>query len=128
MVLGDTIRRSRKAKGWSQRELAEHTETDTSCINRVEWGKINPSSAVLERIAGALECSLDGLVRGAEKAEVEIRDKALAERVRLSDSLDEEDRHAVVHMIDTMLTKKRMRELLGEPLAPTGTEGAGRAG
>lgn len=128
MVLGDNIRKSRKAKGWSQRELAEHTETDTSYINRVETGKINPSIAVLERIAGALERSLDELVRGVEKTEVEIRDKGLAERVRLIDSLDEEDRHALVHMIDTMLTKKRMRELLGGPLAPTGTEGARRAG
>lgn len=128
MVLGDNIRKSRKAKGWSQRELAEHTATDTSYINRVETGKINPSIAVLERIAGALECSLDELVKGVEKAEVEIRDKGLADRVRLIDSLDEEDRHALVHMIDTMLTKKRMRELLGGSLAPTGTEGARRAG
>lgn len=127
MALGDNVRKSRKSKGWSQRELAERTDTDTSYINRVETGKVNPSVAVLERIAVALECSLDQLVKGTEEPEVEIRDKGLADRVRLIDSLDEEDRHALVHMIDTMLTKKRMRELLDGQLAPTGTEGARKA-
>ena len=32
--------------------------------------------------------------------------------MRLVDSLDEEDRNALLHMIDIMLTKQRMRELI----------------
>jgi hypothetical protein len=41
-----------------------------------------------------------------------IRDKSLADRMRLVDALDEDDRNALIHMIDTMLTKQRMKELV----------------
>jgi len=112
MSLGENIRKARKGKGLTQRKLAEEVGSDPSYINRLEADKVNPSVAVLERIATALGCSLDSLVRGSEDPEVHIRDRSLAERIHLLDSLDEEDRSALIHMIDTMLTKKRMRELL----------------
>jgi len=113
MSLGANIRRARKARGWTQKELAERVESDASYMNRIETGKANPSIAVLARIAEALEVSLDELVKGrGDGPEVHIQDTGLLERMRLIDSLDEQDRGALVHMIDTMLTKKRMRELL----------------
>lgn len=115
MALGENIRKTRKAKGLTQRDLADQIKSDASYINRLETGRVNPSIAVLERIANRLECSLDQLVRGKDtEPEVNIRDKALAERIRLIDALEEKDRNALMHMIDTMLTKKRMRELLNE--------------
>ncbi len=113
MSLGDNIRKVRKEKGWSQRVLAEKIDSDTSYINRIETGKLNPSIAALQRIADVLESTLDQLVNNdSSGAEVKIRDKSLAERMRLVDSLDEEDRNALIHMIDTMLTKQRMKELI----------------
>ena len=112
MSLGDNIRRIRKAKGWSQRFLAERIGTDASYINRIKTGKINPSVATIEPIADCLECSIDYLVKGKDDPEVNISDKNLVERVQLIDTLEEEDRKALMHMIDTMLTKKRMRDLL----------------
>ncbi len=113
MTLCDNIRKARKAKGWSQRVLAEKIDSDTSYINRVETGKLNPSIAALTRIADVLEQSLDQLVKNSENdPEVHIRDKSLADRMRLVDALDEDDRNALIHMIDTMLTKQRMKELV----------------
>lgn len=82
-------------------------------MNRVETGKANPSIAILTKIADALETSLDQLVRGnGDSPEIHIQDKGLLERVRLIETLDQDDRGALVQMIDAMLTKKRMRELL----------------
>ena len=58
----------------------------------------------MTKIADALERTLDQLVKNSEnEAQVRIRDKSLAERMRLVDSLDEDDRNAMIHMIDTML-------------------------
>lgn len=57
MSLGANIRRARKARGWTQKELAERVESDASYIYRIETGKANPSIAVLARIAEALEVS-----------------------------------------------------------------------
>jgi len=113
MSLGENIKSVRKQKGWSQRELAGKVDFDPSYINRIETGKLNPSILTLERISNALECSLDRLVRGeAEAQEVHIRDKNLLERMRLLDTLEEDDRNAMTHMIDALLTKKRIKELL----------------
>ena len=117
MTIGERIRKARKAKGWSQRVLTQHIESDASYINRIETGKLNPSVVAVERIAGALDCSLDQKVTGKDdELEVPIRDKGLFDRMRLIDSLEESDRNALVHIIDSMLTKKRMRELLDSKL------------
>jgi len=69
---------------------------------------------VLRKLAGVLEVSADYLLSGdgEEPAEVQIRNKPLAERVRLIDSLEEADQQALIQVIDSMLTKHRMRELL----------------
>ncbi len=113
MTIGEKIREARKSKGWSQRLLAQRIDSDASYINRIETGKLNPSVVGLQRIADALECSLDQLVRGKDNdPEVHIRDKGVLERMRLIDSLEEADRNALIHIIDSMLTKQRMRELL----------------
>lgn len=113
MSLADNMRKARKAKGWSQPVLAERIDSDTSYINRIETGKLNPSIAALTRIADVLERTLDQLAKnGDDNVEVHIRDKNLAERMCLVDSLDEEDRATLTHMINTMLTKQRMKELI----------------
>ena len=52
---------------------------------------------------------------------VHIRDKGLFDRMRLIDSLKESDRNELIHIIDSMPTKKRMRELLDGKLLQ-GTE------
>lgn len=44
--------------------------------------------------------------------EVEIKNKSLEQRIRLIDSLDEADQQALIRVIDSMLTKERVRELL----------------
>ena len=47
MSLGDNIRRIRKAKGWSQRVLAERICTDASYINRIETSYSLSASQVM---------------------------------------------------------------------------------
>lgn len=112
MSIGENIRKYRKEKGLSQKNVAERINSDSSYINRIETGKLNPSIAAVDRIAVALECTIDQLVKGKDEAEVHIKDKTLAERVRLLDAMDEDDRKAITHLIDALLTKKKIRELI----------------
>ena len=44
--------------------------------------------------------------------EVRIVDKSLMERVKLIDSFDEEDKTALIRVIDSMLTKKKILNLV----------------
>jgi len=114
MELGEKIKTLRKRHGLSQGDLAEQVEINSSHLSRLETGKYQPSIDVLKRLAEALEVSADYLLSedAEEAAEVRIQNKPLAERIRLIDSLEKSDQQALIQVIDSMLTKHRMRELL----------------
>ena len=107
----------RKEKGWSQTQLAEKVGSRLGHISRIETGKYNPSVDILVKLAEALETSLDSLVgqnMNDSISEIRIEDQLLAERIKLLNSLDEEERNVVVKVIDAMLTKKRVLNALHE--------------
>lgn len=54
MTVGQEIRRRREDKGWSQAKLGVLSGTGPSGISQIETGRRNPSTATLQRIAGAL--------------------------------------------------------------------------
>ena len=53
------LREIRKAKGLTQKELAEIVGVDTSSISKYEKGVAEPSYVVLKKLAGALGVSID---------------------------------------------------------------------
>ena len=116
MQLGSNIKRLRKEKGLSQAGLASKVGCHLSNINRVETGKYIPSLETVAAIANVLEMPIDYLVNGTEEIteEVRIEDKTLAERMKLLNTLDEEERMVVTKVIDAMLTKRKMLNLLTE--------------
>ena len=56
------IRAARKSKGLTQSQLGEKMGCTQVEISRWETGQAKPSSEVLERMAQALECSVDRLI------------------------------------------------------------------
>jgi transcriptional regulator with XRE-family HTH domain len=112
--LSENIKKIRKKKGWSQKELGEMIGSHLSHINRIETGKQNPSLEVLIKLADALEVSIDSLVRGSEEdfKEIRIEDKNMAERIKLLNTMEPEDRKAVIRVIDAMLTKKKILRIV----------------
>ncbi len=62
MTLGEYIKRLRKAKGWKQSEAAQRCGLKQSILSRIEAGRIaRPTSDTLEKIARALDASLESL-------------------------------------------------------------------
>lgn len=59
--LGDRIRKLRKARGWTQAEMAERVGIDRSFLADVERGKRNISILNLELIAHGFKISLSQL-------------------------------------------------------------------
>lgn len=55
----------RKAKGMSQEQLASRSGVHRVTIARFETGKISPTLATLERLAAALDVTIDQLVKKA---------------------------------------------------------------
>jgi transcriptional regulator with XRE-family HTH domain len=112
--LAGNIRQLRKARGWSQSDLAERIGVHLTHVSRVETGKYIPSLDFVVRAAQAFGIAVDALLfkREDNARDVRIEDKNLAERLRLLESLDKDERDALIKVIDSMLTKHRMRELL----------------
>ncbi|MBO5098800.1 MAG: helix-turn-helix transcriptional regulator [Clostridia bacterium] len=64
------LREIRKAKGLTQKELAEIVGVDTSSISKYEKGVAEPSYVVLKKLAGALGVSIDSF----SDVEIEMND------------------------------------------------------
>lgn len=60
--LGKHVIKLRTSKGWSQSELARNCDKDRQSIERLENGKINPSSFYLYEIAKGMEISVKELL------------------------------------------------------------------
>jgi transcriptional regulator with XRE-family HTH domain len=61
--LGKRIKALRKAKGYSQTQLAHLVDKDQQSIQRLEAGNINPSYIYLLEIAKGLDIDLSELIK-----------------------------------------------------------------
>lgn len=64
-LLGETIRRERLARHWTQEQFAEKTDLSINFIGNVERGEQAVSLDSVVQIAGAFKISLEELARKA---------------------------------------------------------------
>jgi transcriptional regulator with XRE-family HTH domain len=64
-VVGETVRRSRQAHGWTQAQLAEHAGFSPNYIARLERGELGPSLFVATQLCEALGIDVDALTQPA---------------------------------------------------------------
>ncbi len=104
----------RKQKGWSQQDLCDQIGVHIAHLSRLENGKSQPSVELLRKIAQAFGVTMDYLVdeEAEEASPVTIKNKSLAKKLELLEHLDQEDQQTIINVIDSMLTKKKMLDLL----------------
>lgn len=116
MDIGTNIKRIREAKNLSQKEVIAAINMGAAQYSRIEGGKTEPSVSTLERIAKALGVQLTELFAAEELLDVNSQDKTLMERVRLVDSLSEEEQQALFTMLDAFVGKKKLKDTLASVL------------
>lgn len=62
MTIGEAIKKARKDKGWTQRQLAAESGIHFVLISLYETGRVFPGVLTLISIADALGVTLDALV------------------------------------------------------------------
>ena len=81
MTFGERIRTLRKAKNFSQRDLAAQTGINFTYISRIENGKLEfsefPSEATIHKLADALDGDEEELLIMAKKIPETIRERVL---------------------------------------------------
>jgi transcriptional regulator with XRE-family HTH domain len=60
------VRRLREARGWSQEDLAEHSDLNRSFIGEIERGAATPSLVTVAKLSQAFELAPSVLVRHGE--------------------------------------------------------------
>lgn len=119
MNVGDNIKKLRKEKGLQQKQVAIELGIDQSNYNKIENDKRELSVDVLNKLSGLFGVTVDNILNPNKEIpkEVTVEDKTTLEQVRLIQQLDDEDKHVIFKMIDTMLTKKKFKDFFQKNVA-----------
>jgi len=112
MKFKDKIKSLRKSAGMSQQELAEKIHIHVTHLSKMENGHLTPSIDVVQRLMKVFAVSADQLLNEEENPVVDINNHELNEQLALISQLDEDEKNALIKIINSMLTKKRMKDLL----------------
>jgi transcriptional regulator with XRE-family HTH domain len=108
MAIADKILSLRKERGWSQQDLAGKISTSGPIIGRYERGEMVPSVEVAKKLAEAFGVTLDYLADNTGAAQ--IKDRTMLQRLIDIETLGQEDKKTLVHVIDSLLRDARARK------------------
>jgi len=115
MALPERVRQLRDEHNWSQGELATKIGADAAQISRYEHGKTSPSADAVVRLAEVFDVSCDYLlVEDAPRRRFRTPEDALGDRLASIDELGDNDLALVLAFTDALVTKTRLRNLVGE--------------
>ena len=110
MSLGEKLKQLRSEKGWSQDEFAYHADVDGRQLSRYENDHVKPSIEVVMKMANAFNVSLDYLLyEDIPRRPLRIAQGRIAERVFSIEKVSEEDERCLLHMIETMEAKNKLK-------------------
>jgi transcriptional regulator with XRE-family HTH domain len=112
MKFNQKIKVLRKGADMSQQDLAEKLHIHVTHLSKMENGHLMPSIDIVQRLMKVFNVSADQLLNEDENSVIDIQDKEVNEQISLINQLDEDERNALFKIINSMLTKKRMKDLL----------------
>jgi len=109
--IAENIRRIRKLKNLSQKEVAMAIDIAQAQYSVIESGKTVPTLPTLEKIAKVFETDIAQFLKkpGASDDEMNL---SILEKVKLIDTLDKDEKNCLLKMIDIAIAKKRMKDNL----------------
>jgi transcriptional regulator with XRE-family HTH domain len=78
----------------------------------MENGHLMPSIDIVQRLMKIFAVSADQLLNEDENSVVDIQNHEVNEQLAMINQLDEDEKNALIKIINSMLTKKRMKDLL----------------
>ena len=112
MKFNDKIKALRKGASMSQQELADKVHIHVTHLSKMENGHLMPSIDIVQRLMKIFAVSADQLLNEDENSVVDIQNHEVNEQLAMINQLDEDEKNALIKIINSMLTKKRMKDLL----------------
>jgi len=105
--IGKHLTQLRKAKNWSQEDLAKEIDSSRIMIGKYERGDNAPSIEVLFKLAKIFDVSLDYLVGEGVNAHF---NKEVLKRIEDIEQLDEETRNKLFFLIDNVIQNYKTKQ------------------
>jgi transcriptional regulator with XRE-family HTH domain len=112
MKFNEKIKVLRKSANMNQQELADKIHIHVTHLSKMENGHLLPSIDIVQRLMKVFAVSADSLLNDSESGLVDIQNNELNQQILLINQLDEDEKNALIKIINSMLTKKRMKDLL----------------
>ena len=119
LQVGLHIKDIRTKKGLLQKEVAAAAGLHPANYNKMEKGEREPSIEALDKISKLFDMTVDQIINyeGDLPKDVTIENKSVAERMKLIEQLEEEDKQAIFRIIDGMLTKSKFKDFFNKNIA-----------
>lgn len=112
-MIGEKLKKLRKERGWTQKELEERTGVAQRNISSYESGKLQPSSRTLRKFAEAFEVAVEELAgESRNEPALAITDPELLQMFRELASLPEADQSRIKWVISLALRQNRIQQMM----------------
>lgn len=114
-IITENIKQLRKLKNLSQKQVSLEVGIPQGQYSLVENGKVMPTIPTLEKIADVFEVSI------AEFFKIDNEEEAvnlpLLEKIKIIDTLDDDEKEALLKLIDMAVSKKKLKDNLTNLIA-----------
>ncbi|WP_411032419.1 helix-turn-helix domain-containing protein [Spongiimicrobium sp. 3-5] len=114
-IIAENIKQLRALKGLSQKQVSMEVGIPQGQYSLVENGKVMPTIPTLEKIAGVFEVSVAEFFRANN--EEDVVNLSLLEKIKIIDTLDDDEKEALLKLIDIAVSKKKLRDNLNNLIA-----------
>lgn len=83
----------------------------------MENGHLLPSIDIVQRLMKVFAVSADNLLNDNENSVVELQNHELNEQLMLINQLDDDEKNALIKIINSMLTKKKFKDFFQKNVA-----------
>jgi transcriptional regulator with XRE-family HTH domain len=111
-AFGTRLKRLRKQKKWTQKELAAKLDIGFSQFNKYECGLHIPPIEKLIQLSELFDTSLDYLLTGSRSEEKPLHSIRLLERFRELENFTTDEKEAIIAILDAMIVKNRVEGAL----------------
>lgn len=114
-TISENIKRLRKLKELSQKQVSMDISIPQGQYSLVENGKVMPTIPTLEKIADVFEVSIaEFFTNNSEEDAVNL---PLLEKIKIIDTLDADEKEALLKLIDMAVSKKKLKDNLSNLIA-----------
>jgi transcriptional regulator with XRE-family HTH domain len=121
MKIGDSLKKLREEKGYTQQQMADMVHTHRSGYSKMENNQQEIPVNYLMLIAKGFGMSVDDVIyfndRNGVPHEVSINDNATLEQLQMMNELEDEEKGILIKLIETFVSKKRFKDYLQKNIA-----------